>query len=650
LISPPTALVFVGGGPRTVGVIERLAANSAELLGPGELDIHVIDPHPAGGGRIWRTAQSELLWMNSMARDVTIFTDDSVKMQGPVVPGPTLDQWIAGDGAAILTDAGLGEQARATGPDDFASRQIQAHYLQWAYQRAVAALPAGVRVTEHRTSAVGVTERKNQQSVLLADGTALSADVVVLAQGFLDRYPDSEEIVLMAAAAANRLTYVPPGYTADVDLSELRPGEPVIVRGFGLAFIDLMVLLGEGRGGWFTDNADGTLTYHPSGAEPVLHVGSRRGVPYHAKLGYALPGSTPAPTRYFTPAAVAALGGNRRLADFQTEIWPLLVKELAAAHYRELFSAHPERTLVSWPEFSAVIDTADVLSQEFAEQAELAVPKQADRFDLTSIDRPFGGARFDSAERFDRALVQYIRSDVARRADAYYSQDAAVFDALLAVYGVLAMALTSGKVSATDRVRFAEGQFHGFFSFLASGPPPRRLAELLALHEAGLAHFAGPEMQVGVVDGAFQAGSPAFPGVIRARALVDARLPRPDVKVATDPVIRGLLTDGELAAEHLTGPDGRPLVGGQLLADRCCRAIRQDRSIHPRRFLLGPSVSGSAGAAGFARPGFNGPGFRQNDAVAREILRLLRVPGHSNHEVPTATYAFAGTKENYHAS
>ncbi|MET0967354.1 MAG: FAD/NAD(P)-binding protein, partial [Nakamurella sp.] len=631
-------------------VIERLAANSAELLGPGELHIHVVDPYPAGGGRIWRTTQSELLWMNSMARDVTIFTDDSVKMQGPVVGGPTLDQWIVGDGAAILAAAGLGEQARATGPDDFASRQVQAHYLQWAYQRAVAALPARVRVSEHRTQAIGVTERHNRQSVLLADGSTLPADVAVLAQGFLDRDPDDEEIALTAAAEAEGLTYIPPGYTADVDLSELRPGEPVIVRGFGLAFVDLMVLLGEGRGGRFSGNSDGTLTYHPSGAEPILHVGSRRGVPYHAKLGYALPGSAPAPTRYFTSAAVTALGGDRRPADFQTEIWPLLVKELAAAHYRELFTAHPERTLRSWPEFSAVMDTADVLGQDFAEQAELAVPKQADRFDIPSLDRPFAGVPFESADRFNRAVVQYIRSDVSRRADSYYSQDAAVFDALLAVYGVLAMALTSGKVSATDRVRFVEGQFHGFFSFLASGPPPRRLAELLALHQAGLVYFAGPDLQLEVTDGAFQACSPAFPGAVRARALVDARLPRPDVKVAADPVIRGLLADGELAAEHLTGPDGRQLVGGQLLADRCCRAIRQDRSIHPRRFLLGPSVSGSAGAAGFARPGFNGPGFRQNDAVAREILRLLQVPGHSNHEVPTHTYAFAQSEEKHHAS
>ncbi|NEE15286.1 adenylate cyclase, partial [Streptomyces sp. SID7499] len=72
------------------------------------------------------------------------------------------------------------------------------------------------------------------------------------------------------------------------DLDALRPGEPVIVRGIGLAFIDLMVLLTEGRGGRHEDGV-----YLPSGREPVLYVGSRRGVPYHAKIGYGWTGERP---------------------------------------------------------------------------------------------------------------------------------------------------------------------------------------------------------------------------------------------------------------------------------------------------------------------------------------------------------------------
>jgi hypothetical protein len=470
---------------------------------------------------------------------------------------------------------------------------------------------------------------------------------VVLAQGFLDREPTADERRLRDAAERGGLTYIAPGYTADVDLSDLRAGESVLVRGFGLAFIDLMVLLGEGRGGRFERLADGSLRYHASGAEPVLHVGSRRGVPYHAKLGYTLPRSAPVPARYFTTDAVAALGADGRPADFRREVWPLMAKELTAAHYRQLFAEHPERTLLPWAEFSAILDQADVSSAAFTDVVERAIPKREDRFELLAIDRPLSGGFFGSRQDLTDTVLGYVQGDLRRRADPYFSADAAVFDALLTVYGVLAVALTTGKISAADRIALVEGQFHGFFSFLASGPPPRRLEELVALHRAGLVHFAGPDFAVDVVDGQFSGSSPAAPGAIRARALVDARLPRPDVRAATDPIIRGLLADGELAAEDITDPHGRSLGGGQLLADSNCRAVRSDGSVHPRRFLLGPSVSGSAGSAGFSRPGFNSPGFRQNDAVARQILRLLG--DQQSAEAATPSAPIEQSKELHHA-
>src|SRR5690606_7258429 len=156
-----------------------------------------------------------------------------------------------------------------------------------------------------------------RQVVTLDDGQRLEADVVVLAQGYLDREATPAEQELADRATAHGLTYLPPGYTADLDLSVLPAGQPVLVRGFGLAFIDLMVLVTLGRGGHFT--GQGTdLVYHTSGAEPVLWVGSRRGVPYHAKLGYQ-GANAPVPPRYFT---VEWLNRSSRVLDYRTELWP----------------------------------------------------------------------------------------------------------------------------------------------------------------------------------------------------------------------------------------------------------------------------------------------------------------------------------------
>ncbi|HEX7202633.1 MAG TPA: FAD/NAD(P)-binding protein, partial [Arthrobacter sp.] len=47
------AVVFVGGGPRTAGVLDRIAANRREVFS-GPLEIHVVEPHVPGSGRIWR--------------------------------------------------------------------------------------------------------------------------------------------------------------------------------------------------------------------------------------------------------------------------------------------------------------------------------------------------------------------------------------------------------------------------------------------------------------------------------------------------------------------------------------------------------------------------------------------------------------------
>jgi uncharacterized NAD(P)/FAD-binding protein YdhS len=592
-------------------LLERFAASAPELLGERSVEVHVVDPYPAGGGRIWRREQSRLLWMNSMTSDITIFTDDSVECDGPIVPGPDLATWVAGEGAVILERTGL----EPAGPMDFPPRLLQAEYLAWVWERIQHDLPA--TVTTHLERAVELT---SDHRVVLASGKEIQADVVVLALGYLDRLPSASEASWAAQASALGLTYIPPGYTADVDLTDLRAGENVIVRGFGQAFIDLMVLLTEGRGGWY-DEYDGLLSYRPSGQEPILYVGSRRGVPYHAKLGYTVAGTKPVPTRYLTTAALDELGGG--VLDFQTQLAPLIDKELTFAHYQRLFSAHPERTRWTWQQFFEVLDRSLPSSPEFVAAVSAAVPAVEDRFVKAEVDRPLDGQFFTDRERFERFLVELIENDLLRRADAQYSADLADFNALLSVYSVLSQAITAGRLSDEDRVRHVETEWHGFFSFVASGPPPRRLEELLALYRAGIVRFAGPDLSVAIDNGEFVARSPGVAGEIQARAFVEARLPRPDVLAATDPLLRGLLESGVLAADELFAADGTSLGGGQLKADSQCRAIRADGSVHPSLFLLGPSVSGSAGSSGFSRPHFNGPGFRQNDAVARHLLKLV---------------------------
>ncbi|MEU0674084.1 FAD/NAD(P)-binding protein [Streptomyces sp. NPDC006172] len=574
------SLVIVGAGPRGTGLVERIAANAPELYAGSGLDIHLVDPHPPGAGRIWRAAQSPLLWMNSHAEDVTMFTDETVDMAGPVRPGPTLHEWAGVDGRL------------------FADRQLQGSYLSWVHEQAVAALPPEVTVHYHRRRAVRVGgPREGRQQVWLEGRPRpLVADLVVLALGHLDSELDDDQRALASYADEHGLVHLPPDFTADSDLSALRPGEPVLVRGFGLAFVDLMVLLTEGRGGRYQGDA-----YIPSGREPVLYVGSRRGVPYHAKIGYDWSGERPPLPRFFGPAEIDELLARPGGFDFRRDVWPLVEKELGFAHYHRLFTAHAERTALAWTDFEEKYAASDGPGEREALVAS-AVPDPRDRLDLAALDRPLDGVAHGSSEELQEALREYVEGDLTRRHDASHSTDLAVFLALLSVYGQLV------------RLGGIGSWWHGFFSYLASGPPGPRLRQLLALSRAGVLKFVGADMTVRAEDGVFRASSPSVPGfAVEARALVEARLPEPTVRRARDALLRALHDDG--AAET---PDGLLRVDradGRIL-DRAGRP-------HPRRFALGPHTDGRTPGA-FTRPRTGGPAFRQNDATARAALAFLR--------------------------
>src|ERR1700712_4425210 len=92
----PASVVVVGAGPRAVGWLERFAAARSVAAERPPVVLPLVDPFPAGPGRIWRREQSPLLKLNSMAEDVTMFTDDSCTIDGPVRPGPSLLEWVEG--------------------------------------------------------------------------------------------------------------------------------------------------------------------------------------------------------------------------------------------------------------------------------------------------------------------------------------------------------------------------------------------------------------------------------------------------------------------------------------------------------------------------------------------------------------------------
>lgn len=438
------ALVIVGAGPRTTGILLALAA----LPEVPATEIHVIDPYPAGPGRIWRAVQPTEVWMNNTSDEITVYADGDPAVPA-AVPGPGLAEWA--------------------GERHFVPRRDAAAYLRDAFDRAVAVLtdPAthpGITVTEHRTRAEHVTPPDGGvRTARLADGTELRADAVLLAQGHLDVDPGDPGTVGEG--------HIPPGYTVDQDFSAIPAGEDVLVRGFGLAFIDLMEILTEGRGGRFERGAgDAVPTYVPSGREPVLWVGSRRGVPYRSK---PVDGPPAVELHHLVPAT---LDGIPRTPDGHLE----------PGHLRRLLTAELHG------QWSAVTD---------------------EPLDLRRIDRPLDGLAFPDRHAVGREVEAVVLTNLGRATDLRHPQDGLLYSTLVASYFVLHSLLAEGLLDDADRDLVA--QVEGSFSYVCSGPPPERLGNLLALHRAGVVRCLGPDTRFRRNPGAgprFLADSPVVVG------------------------------------------------------------------------------------------------------------------------------------------
>lgn len=615
-------LLFVGAGPRAVMLLERLLARTDEHT---RLDIDLIDPHPPGAGRIWRYAQSPLLKLNSMTRDVTVFTDDSSTIEGPVVAGPSLSEWVALWRTGELPDVDLDElsaaEARALGPEGFPTRRLHSHYLDWFFRRTVASAPAGVTIRLHAATVDIVhTTREGRHAATLDTGAVLIADAVVYALGHTERELDPASAALVASAADGGHVYVPPAFTADADLSALPEGGDVIVRGMGLAAVDLVVLLTQGRGGRFDLGDDGVLRYTPSGREPRLHLGSRRGVPYRSKVTSTLQGDPPR-RDVLTAETVAALVASDRPLDFELDAWPLIAAELLHGHYRELFTGHPDRVSGSWDDFRVILRSHSWDDPALKDAIAAVVPDPLDRFDVAALDRPFAHAWFADSDEVQRGVRAHIIDDLRVRTTQERSPAQGVFIAALLSFMAVAE-IPKERWNARSRAHSLPVRFHTFFSYVASGPPPHRLEELLALADAGVVRFLGPDVTVAVRPDGFAASSPRVPGETVAGALVDAWLPASDATLSTNRALRELATvhgsELRVADSDYDGSLGRVRVTDDG------RVVRADDSEHASLFAIGPFTSQTEAGA-FTRPAADSLSLRQTDRVAGAIAARLGV-------------------------
>lgn len=577
----PVKICLVGGGPRALITLNALRRHILLHRREGlRFVITVVDPNPGGTG-CHDPNQPDYLYTNTLASQLTAFH--------PGVPdgddagwltGPSFTEWARM--AGITKAAGRFEQSTTDDAEpvselDYLPRSLLGQYLAWAYRRLSAAFPPTATLLAHHATAIDLRQRLGGgYRLALSSGRTLDADYLFLSTGHSTNKPSPFAENLRAFAETGKrhnphLAYLPQCYP----LSKLEPISPratVAIQGMGLTAWDAIAELTEGRGGHY-GTRDGRTVYHPSGHEPRILLHSRKCLPYAAR-GINEKGLTGRhAARFFTPAAVEALRaakvartGQGQL-DFESEILPLLRREMAYAH----------RTTRLGDEIDpgGFEPTAEEIREIDAE------------FD------PFKGQGFASLDEYRRAFLRLVEADLAQ-ADRgnLTSPIKSATDVIRDCRAAICAAVEYRGLTPASERWFREHLVPDM-NRVSFGPPRFRNSQLLALFEAGVVDLAaGPGNRLRTDQDrwrfAIETGFTGRTARVEADVVIAARLDLFFPEDDENPTTRALLRKG--LARSLRNGDYCP---GGFDVTRDFRPLRGDGTPADDLWILGYPTEGA---------------------------------------------------------
>lgn len=631
-------VAIVGAGPRGTSVLERLVANHRLRGEAGRLHIHLIDPYPPGPGHVWRAGQSRLFLMNTPSLFPTVVP--AGELDAAPVAGMPFEAWRSAVVAGSISDVPPedADEARSLSAADFPSRALYGRYLAWTFARLNEAAGNQVAVHVHAAEATHLHLIDGTSRLALADGTTVDADAVVLALGHLPAALNPEQQNLQDEAARYGLHYLPPNVPADLDFSRIPAGRTLLVRGMGLNFFDVMIQLTQGRGGTFLPASDTEpMRYVPSGREPKLVAGSRRGTPYRAKarLQSYLPAGVE--LRYFTPSAARLFADAGVQPGFDHDLWPLLHRDVLWTYYSTLarvepgsINGHPREFLAGLQELleQKTVPGSPTLRNRIRGYLDDHV-EPGRLLDVEALARPFAGRKFASAQDYQQAMVAYLEADAAGSALGEDDPLKMAIGALNAGRSLLKEIVADGGLTDESWLAELRGWFEPLVEGLASGPPAQRIEQLAALARAGIVEFVGPDPQFEVDPGTeqFRATSPwVDDAAYSATYLMEAMMPANRVAQNRSALLRHLMEAGLVRPKLMLGAEGAPVPTSGLDVTRPpYRPIGVNGRPAENLYVLGlqlssvqwgTSIAAEAGAP--VRQG--GRTLKDADDIARAIL------------------------------
>ena len=572
-------ITLIGAGPRGLMLLGRLISWQRTRYPQRQLTIFLVDPYPIGG-RVWKIDQDPNLIMNTAAAQITLFTDQTVTGVGPFIAGPDLSTWaltLAADyldaHPEINNRSILMRQAANLGPNSYASRALYGVYQQWFFD--LQKYQAGTNIITYKQQTVNRLDKKAAGFTVTTDQESWQTDQVVMALGNLKNSLTRDQKALHDYAQTHQLFYLEPGFPEEGDLSGIEAQSPVIIRGLGLSFFDLMSRLTEGRGGQFQKAPDGLLVYHPSGREPHIFAGSRRGFPYRAKgRNQKGPGEEWQP-HFLTPQQIDAWQTHGEVSG-QT-FWEALKHEAELIYYRLLL---PQR----YPEIDEAAFERDFIADPVATLGALPIAAK-DRLDWDALADPTKA--HPSGQPYQDFMRHYLRQDAqeAMRGTKTGPLTSAL-EVLRDMRDPIRQLVERNLLSQDQYLDFFLRWFNSLNDFLSIGPPALRIDQLQALIGAGIVTILPPGMQIKGIDGQFLLKTPSDPKFsLQAKTLLEARVPAVNAPTAQNPLVQQLLHDGYAPTYELQLNADKRFQSGAIAIDRQTQQLL-DQKEHPQAGLF----------------------------------------------------------------
>ncbi|HAC16324.1 MAG TPA: hypothetical protein DCE78_10340 [Bacteroidetes bacterium] len=577
-------VTIIGLGPRGVNLVDRLLANITVINDTGRLHLHIIEPGYLGCG-VHTIDQPSSLLVNTVASQITMYTDESVVGAGPALPGPCLYSWVQAEGYKY--DEASRQYKKFTGRDihenDYLPRAIFGQYLNATAHTILDQLQQYCEITVYSQKAVSIEKLgKHQFNIQLEDQTIIPSNYVFLTTGHAtNNLTTTEQSILKRVSELTsinpNLSFVANPYPVIKVTQPIHNNMSIAIEGFGLTATDIISELTIGKGGRF--EVAGNIKHYryiPSGKEPKkIIIYSNTGLPFAGRAMNQKGVSGQYKPIFFTLDAIQTLRNERGIGlqkqlDFEAHVLPLLLAEMRYCYVitflkREIKDEHAIQTFSNqWIENKDQPDHLDRIEHD-------AIGYE-NRFNWQVIMNPMSDQIFPSEDAYRAWLLNYLRQDIEASFEGNVVHPfKAACDVLRDVRDTIRSVIDfSGLTPESHRVFMTK--YMPVMNRISVGPPKERIVELLALIEADLVDiFVGssPNIRLNETTGTFFIQGKNITGVTPREVdqIIKARISSTNPTQDQSQLMQGALKNGLFC----------PFQNGDYTAG----GIRIDREFHP---------------------------------------------------------------------